>query len=351
MRIDELPTPALLVDLDAMEGNLRRMAAFFDDKPAKLRPHFKNHKVPLLAWKQLEAGAIGITCATLREAETLVQHGVRSILAANEIAGDGSFRMLADLSRHADVIVAIDDERVAADMAAVSRSRKTPLSVLVDINVGLNRCGTAPREPAVRLARSALAKGLRFRGLMGYEGHLQAEKPSPERDDKVRQVAKSLVDTRRMLESDGIPVDIVSTGGSGTYMVSGAYEGITEIQAGSYLLMDTIYMERSSIFQRSLTVLATVISRPQPDRAVLDCGVKSMSGERGLPSVKGIEGVQWKALHAVHGLLEIENPSACLEVGRKIEAWVRYSDATVNLHDRMYGVRNGYVEEVFRIER
>jgi D-serine deaminase-like pyridoxal phosphate-dependent protein len=350
MRIHEIDTPALLVDLDAMESNLHRMSAFFRDQPTKLRPHFKNHKVPLLAWKQLEAGAIGMTCATLREAEILVDHGVRSILIANEIAGESKIKWFADLSRHADVMVAVDDQRVVSDIACVARKQGKPLSVLVDINVGLNRCGVQPGESACRLAKSAVEKGLRFRGLMGYEGHLQVLPPSDERDQRVHAVAKSLVDSRILIEREDIPVEIVSTGGTGTYYVGGAFQGVTEIQAGSYLLMDTLYANRGSPFTRTLTLLASVISQPEPHRAVIDCGMKELSAERGLSIVKDIQGVVLKALHAEHGLLEVQNPTARLEIGQKIELWVHYSDATVNLHHRMYGVRGGEVEDTFRIE-
>jgi D-serine deaminase-like pyridoxal phosphate-dependent protein len=350
MRVHEIRTPALLVDLDAMESNLHRMAAFFRGKPARLRPHFKNHKVPLLAWKQIEAGAIGMCCATVREAEILVQHGIRSILIANEVSAPDKIEWIADLSRHADVIVAVDDERVVEDMARVARNRRAALSVVVDIDVGLNRCGVQPREPACRLARTVIEKGLRFRGIMGYEGHLQALPPGQERDRLVSVVDSSLVDSRKMIEAEGIPVEIVSTSGTGTYAEAGSYPGVTEIQAGSYLLMDTIYLNRGSTFRRSLTMLVSVISRPEPGRAVVDCGLKELSAERGLSTVKDIEGVKLKAQHAEHGLLEIGDPAAGVNVGRKIELWVNYGDATVNLHRRMYGVRNGEVEEVFTIE-
>jgi D-serine deaminase-like pyridoxal phosphate-dependent protein len=350
MRLHEIETPALLVDLDAMESNIHKMAGFFRDQPAKLRPHFKNHKVPILASKQLEAGAIGITCATLREAEILVDHGISSILIANEIAGESKIKWFADLSRRSDVMVAVDDERVVSDIACVAAKQGQPLSVLVDINVGLNRCGVPPREPACRLAKSAVEKGLRFRGLMGYEGHLQVLPPGEERDERVRDVAKSLVDSRILIEREGIPVEIVSTGGTGTYYVSGAFPGVTEIQGGSYLLMDTLYVNRGSPFTRALTLLASVISQPEPHRAVVDCGMKELSAERGLSLLKDIEGVVLKALHAEHGLLEFQNSGVHLELGQKIELWVHYSDATVNLHHRMYGVRKGHVEEIFRIE-
>src|SRR5665213_1728923 len=154
----QIMTPALLVDLDAMEFNLHRMSAFFADKKAKLRPHFKNHKIPLLAWKQLRAGAIGITCATMREAEILVHHGVDGILIGNEIAGDTKAEHLAELSRHASVIVAIDNRSSAKDLARAQRNRKTQIEIVVDIDIGLGRCGVQPGEAALELARVAVGE-------------------------------------------------------------------------------------------------------------------------------------------------------------------------------------------------
>jgi D-serine deaminase-like pyridoxal phosphate-dependent protein len=350
VRVNEIRTPALLVDLDAMESNLKRMAGFFRDTPVKLRPHFKNHKVPLLGWKQIEAGAIGLCCATVREAEILVQHGVRSILIANEISTVDKIHWLADLVRHADIMVAVDDERLVSEMASIGRKRRATFSVVVDCNVGLNRCGVSPGEAACQLAKIAAGEGLRVRGVMGYEGHLQALPPGVERDTLVSISAKSLVDSRKLIEAEGIPVEIVSTAGTGTYAQAGAYPGVTEIQAGSYLLMDTIYLNRGATFQRSLTILTSVISQADAGRAVIDCGMKELSAERGLSMVKGIDGVDLKALHAEHGLLEVRNPNSGVTLGKKIELWVHYSDATVNLHRRMYGVRRGEVEEVFEIE-
>ena len=351
MKREQIATPALLVDLDAMESNLHRMESFFADKRCKLRPHFKNHKVPLLAWKQLRAGAIGITCATLREAEILVHHGVDSILIANEIAGDKRAERLAELSKLASVIVAIDNPKHARDLSRVQRDRKSQVEVVIDIDIGLGRCGVAPGEAAVQLAKCAAAEGLKLRGIMGYDGHFQVMPPTPARDEQVRAGSKSLIDSASRIEIAGMPVSIVSTGGTGTHAVSGNYPGITEIQAGSYLLMDTIYVNRGASFSRSLTVLATVISTGGPGHAVIDCGLKAISAERGLSEVKDLPGVSLKALHAEHGLLELDTHSqVSLEVGQKIELWVHYSDATVNLHSAMYGVRHGKVEEVFRIE-
>jgi D-serine deaminase-like pyridoxal phosphate-dependent protein len=351
MRLEHIRTPALLVDLDAMESNLRAMAEFFSDRKCKLRPHFKNHKAPLLAWKQIRAGAIGMTCATLREAEILVEHGIDSILIANEIAGQEKSERLAELSRHASVMVAVDNCHSIRDLATAQRNRNAQIEVLVDVNIGLNRCGAASGQPALDLARYAADQGLAVRGVMGYEGHLQAVPPSPERDAIVRQGSKAIVETAAMLKSAGIGAAIVSTGGTGTYAAAGDYPGVTEIQAGSYLLMDTIYVERRAPFTRSLTVLATVVSTRGAEHAVLDCGVKAISGERGLPTLKDLPGASLTALHAEHALVQLDpDTSAALTPGQKVQVWVRYSDATVNLHSLMYGVRHGQLEEVFKIE-
>ena len=351
MKLDQITTPALLVDLDAMEFNLQKMGGFFARKFCKLRPHFKNHKVPLLAWKQLRYGAIGITCATLREAEILVHHGIDTILIANEIAGDAKAERLADLAKHASVIVAIDNSSCVGDLARAQRNRKSQIEVVVDVDIGLGRCGVRPGEETLLLAKDAVGEGLKLRGLMGYDGHLQGMPPSLNRDAMVLKGSKSLVDSAVLLKSLGIPVDIISTGGTGTYAVSGEYPGITEIQAGSYLLMDTQYVDRGASFRRSLTVLSTVISTRGAEHSVIDCGVKAISGERGLPAVKEMPGVCLKALHAEHGLLELSKGTQTpLSVGQKIELWVHYSDATVNLHSTLYGVRHGQVEEIFRIE-
>lgn len=351
MKATDIDTPALLVDLNAMEGNLKKMGEYFAARRCKARPHFKNHKAPVLARKQLDAGAVGITCATLREAEILVEHGVASVLIANEITDGEKIQRLAELTRRASVIVAVDNECVFTDMARIQRDRKTQLEVVVDINIGLNRCGVQPGESAVRLAKSAARQGFNVRGIMGYDGHLQSKPPSTQRDAMVRRGCEKLADSAALIERSGLPVAIVSTGGTGTYSISGDFPGITDVQVGSYLLMDTRYMNLGATFSRALTVLSTVVSKRDAEHAVLDCGVKAISGERGLPELKGVPGAKLAALHAEHALIDIyPDSSSTIEVGQKLEAWVQYSDATVNLHSRMYGVRDGEVEEVFPIE-
>lgn len=347
----QLSTPALLVDLAAMESNLYAMAGFFATRSCKLRPHFKNHKSPALAHRQIRAGAIGMTCATVREAEILVEHGFSNILIANEIAGEEKSRRVAELARQAPVIVAIDNCSTARDLATMQRHYNTEIRVLVDINIGLNRCGVQTMQAALELGKYAAARGLRVVGVMGYDGHLQVRPASVERDAMVRQGSAVLVEAARLLKDDGMSPVIISTGGTGAFSVAGDYPGITEIQAGSYLLMDSAYLDRGAKFQCSLTVLTTVISTRGSDHAVLDCGMKSISGERGLPSIMNLPSAKITALHAEHALVKLDpQHSPGLEPGDKLQLWVQYGDGTVNLHSAMYGIRHGQVEEVIRIE-
>jgi D-serine deaminase-like pyridoxal phosphate-dependent protein len=346
--VNVLETPALLVDLDGMEQNMLRMSTFFRERPVKLRPHFKAHQVLALASKQIQAGAIGIACARLEHAEALAQHGIENILIANEIVGDRPIQRFADLSLHTGAIVAVDNARVVSDMARVAGNRKGKLNVVVDLDVGLGRCGVLPGEAAVSLATLVQERGLRFRGLMAHRGNLRLSDGS-ELQGAVGSFIKALLNCKQMIENAGIPVEIVSAGGTNDYSIVGAFSGVTEVQAGSYLLMDTWYLPFAQDFNPSLTVLATVISK-NFGRIVLDAGAKTMSGQRGLPSVKGVRGVRVTALHAEHTIVELLDPSVRIEVGDKIEIWVHHLDATISLHRQMYGIRNQEVEEVFRIE-
>lgn len=347
----KLETPALLVDLPAMERNIATMAGFFRDRKAKLRPHFKNHRVLALADRQMAAGAIGLTCARLWQADILVQHGIKSVLVANEIAGEEMIRRFVDLSREAPVIVGVDNPRTVDHMAFIAGDARGLLNVLVDIDLGLNRCGVPSAEAALELSRHVLSKGLKLRGLMGYEGHLQPLPPGLAKEQSVTAAMQVLADARKRLQGAGIPVEIVSCGGTGDFAIAGPYPGVTEIQAGSYLLMDSWYAPAAPQFEVTLTVLATVISKTPEKRLVVDAGVKAISGERGLPSVKGQPRLRVKALHAEHAPIEILEGDVPVEVGDTLELLVHYHDGTINLHDRMFGVRNGRVEEVFAIER
>jgi len=350
MRVVDLDTPALLVDLDRMESNLRRMAGYFARGSAKLRPHFKAHQVLSLATRQVQAGAIGITCARLSQAEALVGEGIRNVLIASEIAGERLIRRFVKLSRLALVIVVVDDSRVVADMARFAGSHAKDLNVVVNLETGLRRSGVAPGECAVALARKVLAAGLNFRGLMGYSGTVQLP-PGPEKTSAVRAALRPLMETKSMIEREGIPVEMITCGGASDCAVSGAFPGVTENQAGSYLLMDTGYAPFAPDFLLTLTVLTTVVSKTAGERIVADAGMKALSSAKGLPSLKGAAGLHLRALHAEHALIDLLDPSAPVDIGDKIEIWVHHLDSTLPLYDRMWGVRNGEVESILTITR
>ena len=350
MTLREIDTPALLLDLDAMERNLTKMAHFFAADSTRLRPHYKNHKCPALARRQLDAGAIGMTCATLSEAEALVSNGIPDILISSELAGDRKIGRFADLARRADVKAVVDSANAAAALGAAARAKEQRLSVLVNVNVGQNRTGLKPGKPVLDLARQVLAEGLSFCGLMGYEGHVAHQVEGPEKEAAYDLAMGTLMQCRCLLEENRIPVAIISTGGTGTYHLTPRFPAITEFQAGSYLVWDTDYAATCKDFEPALSVLGTVISKTDSQRVVVDAGLKSISGEHGLPMVKARDGLRLRKLNAEHGIIDMLDPAIPIEVGDTLEIWAAYSDATVNLHERMYGIRNQKVEEILKLE-
>lgn len=350
MTLREIDTPALLLDLDAMERNLTKMAHFFRAGSTRLRPHYKNHKCPTLARRQIDAGAIGMTCATLTEAETLVSNGITDVLISSELAGDRKIARYIDLAGQANVKAVVDDPKAVAALGAAGRAKGRSLSVLVNVNVGQNRTGAKPGALVLELARQAQAEGLLLRGLMGYEGHVAHQVEGLEKEAAYDLAMGTLMNCRCLLAENGIPVEIVSTGGTGTYHLTPRFPGITEFQAGSYLVMDTDYARTCKDFEPALTVLGTVISKTEGQRVVVDAGLKSISGEHGLPVVKAHDGLRLRKLNAEHGIIDVLDSSDRLDVGDTVEIWAHYSDATVNLHERMYGIRNGKVEEILTLQ-
>ncbi|MGE0593276.1 MAG: DSD1 family PLP-dependent enzyme [Vicinamibacterales bacterium] len=332
----DVPTPALLVDRAALDRNIARMAAFFATGACRLRPHFKAHKTPEIARRQLAAGSCtGLTCATVGEAEVAAAV-CTDILVANEVVTAGRAARLAALARRLTMTVAVDSDHGVRVLSAAARTAGITLGVLVDVNVGQMRCGVEPGAGALALARAVHdTPGLTLRGVMGYEGHLQAVPDRAERTSRARAAMEALVETATQLRAAGLPCDIVSGGGTGTYDISGRVAGVTEIQAGSYALMDTDYARVGVPFEQAFSVLGTVVSRPAPDRAVADCGHKAATPDHGLPTVKGLEGAIVTALNDEHVVIAV--PEGCpLGVGDLLELWPSHTDPTINLHDALY---------------
>ena len=345
----EISTPALIVDLDLFEKNVKKMADFFAGRAAKLRPHFKAHRCPEIARIQMRAGAIGITCAKLGEAEHLADLGFNHLLVANQIAGDEKIERFARLCKKGvDAIVAVDSMALAQAMDRIGQKRKTRLNVLLEVNIGMNRCGLPVGAELRRLARfCALAKGLRLRGIMGYEGHLVGKPSSLEKERQVRAALEVLTGFATELRASGIPIGIVSSGGTGTYWITGAYPGITEVQAGSYCVMDPYFLRAGAKFALASTVMVTVISRPAKDLAIGDAGLKSFHPTLGMPLVKSVNGATVEKLNAEHCYIRLAPVAQRLKVGDKVEMYVPYVDGTFNLYDKIHAVRKDKVERIW----
>ena len=347
----ELDTPALLLDLDAFEYNVSKMAQFFADKPTSLRPHAKTHKCPEIARRQLHSGAIGITCAKVGEAEVMAQAGIQDILIANQVVGEIKIERLTDLAARCELMVAVDDPANITALSQACQAKGVSLRVLVEVDIGMNRCGVQSGAPALRLAQQvADSPNLRLAGRMGYEGHLVSIADTEERQARVLQALVPLQETRDLLAENGLPVEIVSGGGTGTYDVSGSYPPMTEIEAGSYVLMDASYVKVRPEFKTALTILSSVVSRPAPERIVTDAGMKAIATDHGLPISIGIPGASVRRLSEEHGLLELADPKAVqLRPGDKVRLIPGHCCTNVNLYDILHVLQDGTLVDIWPI--
>ena len=351
MNLHDIPTPALIVDLPAMERNIRRMAEFYADKPCKLRPHFKAHKTPAIAQRQLAAGSCtGLTVATVGEAELVAEERLSDdVLIANEVLGPGKAARVANLARQGGIKVAIDSDATLDDLASAARAEGVVIGVLVDVNVGLPRCGIAYGEPALALAKRAHATdGVRLHGLMGYEGHVVGLEDRAEREARAAKALGRLLDTAQLVRHAGLPCEIVSAGGTGTFDITGVMDGVTEVQAGSYVLMDTAYAKLGTPFEQAFTILSTVLSRPRPDFRATDAGLKACAVDHGNPDVKNVDGASVLFLSDEHASIALP-PDSTIAPGDRIELWPSHIDPTINLHDVLYAVADGEVVEVWPV--
>jgi D-serine deaminase-like pyridoxal phosphate-dependent protein len=351
--IAELETPVLLVDLEAFERNVARMRqVIIGDAGIGWRPHTKGIKTPALAHKLLQAGAHGITCAKLGEAEVMAAAGVRDILIANQVVGASKVARLARLVRHADVIVAVDDPEQVAALDGAARDAGTRIRVVVEVNIAMDRAGVEPGAPAVALAqRVAACPGLRFAGLMGWEGgRLAGIKDAVEKRRAIETAVGKLTESADRCRDAGLRVDIVSCGGTGTYWISAKLAGVTEVQAGGGVFGDAHYRTNYGVdHECALTILTTVLSRPTPTRIVCDAGWKSMASTPMLPEPLRVGTVKSVALSAEHAKVELAEPARAPRVGEHVEFVAGYSDATVFLHDDLYAVRGGRLEAIWPI--
>lgn len=349
----ELDTPVLCIDLDVMESNMRKMAEFISSRGKQWRPHEKCHKTPAIALQQMGHGAIGVTCAKVSEAEVMAAAGIRDILIANMIVGRPKLERVAALCRQADPIVAVDHFAQAEPLAAVCRERGVSCRVIIEVDIGLNRVGCRPGVDTHELARAInRLDGITLSGIMGYEGHLLTVPDPVEKREKIGEAMSVLKHCRDRLLDDGLPCPIVSAGGTGSYQITSDCDGITELQCGGGIFADPMYQVNMGVegLNYALTVLATVVSRPALDRAVLDSGRKSQHPDFIKPLVKNQPGATVTHVSAEHCQLALEGAARDLKIGDKVELIVGYADFTTVMHDSFYGFRNELVEVVWPIQ-
>jgi D-serine deaminase-like pyridoxal phosphate-dependent protein len=352
--VNEISTPFLSLDLDLFESNIQAMVATCRQHGIQWRPHSKCHKSPVIAQKLLDAGADGITCATIREAEVMANAGIRDLLIANLIAGPAKIQRLAALATQSDVIVCVDHVDQAVALSTVMDQNNVTIRVLVELEIGMNRVGILPDDEAVDLARQIeQLPGLQLAGLMAYEGHLLTIKTLPDKQSAIATAIGQVTALKERLLSAGLPCPIVSCGGTGSYPVTVQQPGITEIQAGGAIFMDAFYRQACSItdLQHALTIQTTVVSLPTHDRAIIDAGHKAMNMTIHNPHIRDRADLTIAWLSAEHGAITRSPDGASLSIGQQLELIPGYGDLTNMLHPYFHGFRNSQLEQLIPIVR
>lgn len=358
LSVDDLPTPALLVDLDALDANIAKMVAHCKSKRRALRPHGKTHKCPEIARRLIAAGAVGACAAKLSEAEAFSRGGINGLLVTTAVIGQHKIERAVQLAQlRPDTIFCVDDARNIAELDDAARQAKVRLGLAIDLYVG-NRTGIPVGQPAGELAqRISRLKNVRLAGLQAYAGHVAHRTGFEARRELSRKAMESAIGTRRLIEASGVPCPLLTGGSTGTYNIDCDLEGVTELQPGSFLFMDIDYARIGGSdgpvyrdFRHSLTVLTTVVSKPSATEAVVDGGLKAFSTDKPFPpEAKGILGIGFSWGGDEHGKLKLDGASQPVSVGDRVEFVVPHCDPTVNLYDRMYCVRGKQVVAVWPI--
>jgi D-serine deaminase-like pyridoxal phosphate-dependent protein len=342
---DELVTPALLLDGEILRANLGFMAAGMRDVPTTLRAHVKVHKSPQIARLQVEHGAIGVGCATVWEAIVMARAGINDVFVINETVGPEKTRALALLAREADVKTAVDDAAQIDELSGAAVAAGSTIGVLIDVDEGMHRCGVTSAEDALPLARRiAAAPGLRFVGLTGYEGHCSLEFNEAKRHAMAREAMGLLTGIAAQLAADGLPCEIVSAAGTGTWEITSRYPGVTEIQPGSYATMDGHHHGLDPRFGWAVTVLASVISR-RPDRIVLDAGSKTVGASHGLLKDWDLEKFRFDEEHSIF----LAGASCPLRVGDKAEIKCNYTPFAIGYFEAYHVMEKGRVADIWPV--
>jgi 3-hydroxy-D-aspartate aldolase len=357
MPLDEVDTPALIVDLDAFERNLGRLPERVAGTRVKMRPHAKTHKCPVIALKQMELGAVGVCVQKVGEAEAMVHGGVKDVLVTNEIVGRRKLQRLTALAHIARIGVCTDDAGQVGALEAAARDGGITLPVYVEVNMGGNRCGVEPGEPALDLARRITeAPHLSFGGLQAYHGSAQHLRGWEERRQAIAQAADKAGRTRDVLARHGIDCPTITGAGTGTFEFETGSGVYTELQCGSYIFMDADYgrnLDRDGAptraFEPSLFVWATVMSRPAEDRAIVDAGLKALAFDSGPPTVWDEPAATYERASDEHGRLAVTGATNRLHIGDKLRLVPGHCDPTVNLYDWYVAIRTNRVEQLWPI--
>jgi len=362
MLISDLDTPTLLVDLDVMEGNIRRLADYCREHGLQQRPHTKTHKVPAIAHKQIRAGAVGISVAKVGEAEVMAAAGIEDIFIAYPVIGEYKLERLARLAAQTSMAVAMDSEEGVEALAGTAQREGCKFRVRVEMNSGFNRTGVPTPEAAVDLAKKVTASpGLIFEGIMVFPGHVWRDR------DRWQEVAKEegelVMRTLDLMDQAGLEVSVASGGSTPTAFISHEVAGVNEIRAGTYVFYDrsTVALGVADYSQCAATVLVIVVSAPEPGRVIVDAGSKTFSSDRiagGTVEGVGLAGfgrirehpevtVGW--MSEEHGMLDVGSSGHRFRVGERLTVIPNHICPVVNLFDRMVGVRGDRVEVIWPI--
>ncbi len=355
---DDLPTPALLLDMDSFEANVAKMAGYLRERKRSFRPHAKTHKCPEIARRLVRAGAAGVCAAKLSEAEVFAHDGVGGLLVTTAVIGRHKIERAVRLaSRRPDTMFCVDNAQNVRDLNDAAGAAKVRLNLAVDLWVG-GRTGIVPGEPAVALAAVVGSlPHLKFAGLQAYAGHASHTVGFDNRTKVSHEAMGQAVETARLLVGKGIACPLVTGGSTGTYNIDSEIDGVTELQPGSFIFMDLDYNRIGGAdgpvyrdFRNSLTVLTTVVSKPNDSLAVVDGGLKAFSTDKPyMPEAKGIQGIVYSWGGDEHGRLNIASASTAVNVGDRIEFIIPHCDPSVNLYDRIWCLRGDQVEAVWPI--
>lgn len=355
----ELDTPALCVDLDALEANLATCQATVSRNGIASRPHAKTHKCPAIARLQIDSGSVGICTAKVSEAEAMFEHGIEQILmTTTNVTPFKIARAMRLRTRCSNFVQATDAPANARDLSQAAQAAGVTADVVVDVDPGTHRTGITAGQPALALAQLVdTLPGLRLRGMLCYDGGSQHMHGFQARRAQTLERLAAAADTFTLMQQSGLSTEIFSGGGTGTYNIDHETPGLTDVQVGSYVFMDAQYLaiggandpDLYADFQPSLTILATVLNDQYEGQVTTDAGAKACTINRPWPIVKGESGMEYRSGSDEFGVLTYDDPSRTYRVGDKLELIVSHCDPVVNLYDHMYAVRNDRVEAVWDI--